>query len=417
MTMTRRLLVLALLLPNLLRAQQVARVAPNVTMTVWYPVPRTLAAFPRWWRDSVRAAFARALPPRDTPITGAPSGGYAAVKLQVLRSGALYDVDVEHSSGNAEIDSALVTAAQRASDAGALPAFPAAVDGAGREVHLIALLPDGPVTSSAGTREEPALLTDEVLADLPIPPLTPACDSQLRAPNRWQQTYLTARVATVSRGPGMKDWADRALTSFIEAFTPVGPVAAPGRPILLREHPAESELLPGRLHLELDAAGRIRSAALLTTTEIPALDSALLAFAHRVDSLGVVPPPTSTVHDSARMDLVFMASTRIFTGWTRLGALTLGEWAPDSVPQLARVGALRYPSALRSQGIGGRVTIDYVVGADGRAIPGSVFILATPHPAFEPAVRDLVLGSRYKPARIGACAIPILVRQNINFSP
>src|SRR5690242_18145552 len=101
MTMIRRILFLAALLPGVLSAQQSARIAPNLSVTVWYPAPRTLAAFPRWWRDSVRSAIVRAVPGGDTPIASAPAGGgFAWLKLQLLRSGRLYRAGIDRSSGS-----------------------------------------------------------------------------------------------------------------------------------------------------------------------------------------------------------------------------------------------------------------------------------------------------------------------------
>ena len=413
MTMLRRLLFALAASPATLAAQEIAHIAPNVAVTIWYPVPRTLAAFPRAWRDSVRAVIARSVPPRAAPITDLPSRGMVRLTLQVLRTGDLYRATLDRSSGNAEIDSALIAAAWRASDARLLPSFPSSVDGAGREVRLVALLP--------GTRASPPVpvpVKDEpefIPVDVPLPPLAPGCDSLLAKPTRWAETLLGARVSAVSAGTGMQEWAARAVASLPEAYLPIGPVTPAGPPVELSDRAPASDTLPGTLHLILDATGRVRGATMITTTEIPALDSALLAFIQRADSLGLIPPPASTQGDTATLDLNFVAAKPMTNGWYPLGQLTIGQWVLDAAPILRKIGRMTYPSKLRGRRIGGRVTLQFIVGTDGKPIPASVVVRESPEPELGAAATKMVIGSRFTPGHIGACALSVPVRQHVNY--
>ena len=75
----------------------------------------------------------------------------------------------------------------------------------------------------------------------------------------------------------------------------------------------------------------------------------------------------------------------------------------------------RYPAALAAAGVSGRVVLDYVVDTAGRAEPGSLRVVMSPHPAFEEAARASVLASRYQPARLRGRVVRQLVRQALSF--
>jgi TonB family protein len=90
----------------------------------------------------------------------------------------------------------------------------------------------------------------------------------------------------------------------------------------------------------------------------------------------------------------------------------------DSVDDPVRVmeqPPLRYPPTLAQAGITGRVELEYVVDTSGRAEPGSLRALASTRPEFEAAARAVVLGSRYRPARLHGQVVRQLVRQTLSF--
>jgi TonB family protein len=74
-----------------------------------------------------------------------------------------------------------------------------------------------------------------------------------------------------------------------------------------------------------------------------------------------------------------------------------------------------YPSALRSSGVEGRVSAEFVVNEKGRAETSSLHILSTSNDLFADAVRRALPRMRFKPARIGDQSVPQLVRQEFSF--
>jgi protein TonB len=75
----------------------------------------------------------------------------------------------------------------------------------------------------------------------------------------------------------------------------------------------------------------------------------------------------------------------------------------------------RYPEALRSAGIGGRVVARFVVDTAGRVEPASVRLLAASHPHFAAAVRDALPAMRFLPAEAAGRKVRQLVELPFEF--
>lgn len=76
----------------------------------------------------------------------------------------------------------------------------------------------------------------------------------------------------------------------------------------------------------------------------------------------------------------------------------------------------RYPGVLRLAGVEGRVTLEFVVGADGRVEASSIRVMATTNADFDAASIAAVRGSRFRPAKIGGRPVRQLVRQVVRFT-
>ena len=74
-----------------------------------------------------------------------------------------------------------------------------------------------------------------------------------------------------------------------------------------------------------------------------------------------------------------------------------------------------FPPALRAAGIAGRVTMQFVVDANGRVEPQSVEIVSSTSVGFEAAAHEAILRARFTPAKIRGRAVPQLVRQGMVF--
>lgn len=78
--------------------------------------------------------------------------------------------------------------------------------------------------------------------------------------------------------------------------------------------------------------------------------------------------------------------------------------------------AARYPDALRQAGIQGRVVVECVIDTTGRAEPASVQVLEASHPQFGPPTVEIVLNSRFWPARITGRKVRVRVQIPVNFT-
>jgi TonB family protein len=77
--------------------------------------------------------------------------------------------------------------------------------------------------------------------------------------------------------------------------------------------------------------------------------------------------------------------------------------------------APEYPSPLRSSGVEGKVSAEFVVNEKGRAEVSSLRILSATNDLFADAVRRALSRMRFRPARIGNDSVPQLVRQEFSF--
>jgi TonB family protein len=74
-----------------------------------------------------------------------------------------------------------------------------------------------------------------------------------------------------------------------------------------------------------------------------------------------------------------------------------------------------YPSALRSSGIEGHVTAQFIVNERGRFEESSLEILSATNTLFVESIRRALPHMRFKPAKIGDRSVPQLVRQEFSF--
>ena len=87
----------------------------------------------------------------------------------------------------------------------------------------------------------------------------------------------------------------------------------------------------------------------------------------------------------------------------------------DEIPRLIVELRPHYPDGLQRARVSGLVQIEYVVGINGRMDPRSVRVVASSHPGFLLAALDALKGARFRPARKGGRAVPVLVQQTIRF--
>jgi hypothetical protein len=90
---------------------------------------------------------------------------------------------------------------------------------------------------------------------------------------------------------------------------------------------------------------------------------------------------------------------------------------PDGVPPGLPKDApeMTYPERQAAAKKTGHVLMHAILDIDSTMVPSSIHFEESTHPDFEVAVRYWLPGVRYRPARIGACAVPMRVAQPIDF--
>jgi protein TonB len=95
----------------------------------------------------------------------------------------------------------------------------------------------------------------------------------------------------------------------------------------------------------------------------------------------------------------------------------------EAKPELANGGEVSrlferfYPRMLADQGVAGRVMLELIVEADGRVRPGSVRVVSATNPQFSDATMRIVERFRFRPARVGDDAVPVMVIIPIDWKP
>ncbi len=92
------------------------------------------------------------------------------------------------------------------------------------------------------------------------------------------------------------------------------------------------------------------------------------------------------------------------------------EAVVDEPPQLLSIPPLRYPEMLKQAGFEGDVMLDFVIDTTGHVEPRSIQVVSSPHPLFEAAARDAILGSVYRPAQLGGVPVRARVQQPLSFA-
>jgi protein TonB len=88
----------------------------------------------------------------------------------------------------------------------------------------------------------------------------------------------------------------------------------------------------------------------------------------------------------------------------------------EEKPEIISSPPLEYPPLMRQAGIEGSVLVEVVIDETGRAEPGTIRVVQSTHPAFEPPARDVVLKSIYRPGRMYGEFVRVLVNVPVTFS-
>lgn len=98
--------------------------------------------------------------------------------------------------------------------------------------------------------------------------------------------------------------------------------------------------------------------------------------------------------------------------------VALAEEKPQlrNAAEVQRLLQRLYPPLLRDAGITGNVTMKFVVNAQGSVEPTSVSVVSASHDSFGEASTKVVERMRFKPAKVGGRAVPVLVQIPISWT-
>lgn len=175
--------------------------------------------------------------------------------------------------------------------------------------------------------------------------------------------------------------------------------------------------LHGYVLFRLNEIGRLAESTIAVYTASPEVRDAIIAAIKAADSALVFTPPSKDVlHDGGKIRLqLVQLPYRQGTSVPLLRVIVPGIRVEDG-PKVLSFPQLNYPASLREEGLGGHVVVQFVVGADGRMVSGSMDLLEADYRDFAEEVIRGAENARFEPAHIGACALPSLVRMPINFT-
>ncbi|HEX5004915.1 MAG TPA: energy transducer TonB [Gemmatimonadales bacterium] len=89
----------------------------------------------------------------------------------------------------------------------------------------------------------------------------------------------------------------------------------------------------------------------------------------------------------------------------------------DDPPSMVSQGPRRYPPVLERAGIGGTVSVQFVVDTTGHAEAAGFKILKTTNPAFNEPAKEMIMKSVYRPGKVRGVPVRVVVQQAVAFNP
>ena len=253
-----------------------------------------------------------------------------------------------------------------------------------------------------------------------------------------RDTLVTAVYASVGfdrpAPPVTREFRDDVLRALAARYMPPDTISAPmvaaaaffphdsiGKvPGMLSAGP----LFDGELLIVFDGGGRVEETRVTSSPDSPELMPALIRAVHRTDSargFPSLPFGASRERTPVRIRLFGSRSTLPPPTDSAAHVITLAEPRflisfVDVAPlAIAGSGSPHYPVELRSQGMEGKVFMQFIVDAEGRAVDSSARTVFASHQGFEAVVRKALPEMRFVPGRVGGCPVPTWVRLAFEF--
>lgn len=169
--------------------------------------------------------------------------------------------------------------------------------------------------------------------------------------------------------------------------------------------------------LNLTPAGRLADRKVSVNTASPELNANLLRAILRADSLGAFTPLSDSLRRAGgrvRLRIVDHDSGHVRS--VPLFRMTFAAIRADSGVRVLAGPQITFPRNALRVGVADSIVIGYVVGEDGRYMPGTVHVIRARFLDFIEAVERGLARARFRPALIEGCAVPSAVRQSFSFA-
>jgi TonB family protein len=174
--------------------------------------------------------------------------------------------------------------------------------------------------------------------------------------------------------------------------------------------------LHGFVRFQLDTTGRLKSDAVMVSSASPDIVESVVAAIQQADSAYAFPPTSKSVRrENGEIMLRFVDTVRTKEPSVALLRLIIPAVVSDARPSVLSFPRLEYPPNLQRERVTGRVLLEFIVGTDGLMEPGSLQLLESPRSEFMDQALEGLKSARFRPAKIGSCAVPSLVRLPVDF--
>jgi TonB family protein len=170
------------------------------------------------------------------------------------------------------------------------------------------------------------------------------------------------------------------------------------------------------LSFRLTRDGHLADPKIYVRTASPEFNESLIAAVQRADSAGAF-------SNAGRESRLPRGEIRLrLIDWDRrlgpgigLIRLLVPILQTDSAVAVRNIPSPVFPRLANQAHIAGEVQLQYVVTADGRADPSSFMVISANYREFVEAAIHAIKRGTFRPAMLGNCAVPMLVRQTIYF--
>jgi TonB family protein len=174
--------------------------------------------------------------------------------------------------------------------------------------------------------------------------------------------------------------------------------------------------LDGFIRFQIDSTGRLTNAPIVVSSASPEIVDGILASIQRADSNYAFPPPSKKLRQqNGEITLRFVDTVATKERSVALLRLIVPAIRADHDPIVLDFPPMGYPPDMLRLGMSGRVMLEFIIRTDSTMDQSSLQVLESPHRDFATRALQGLTVAHYRPAKIGNCFVPALVRLPVDF--